>query len=337
MARPVALPPKAPGAGGTLPPQVLAPEGLEWHTVEPKEAKPGAEGVVVPPKRGGWVRLEWNGEKLGDQKLGTAFWMNDIYAGVTVNLEVAVRFIEALRVLPDGREIGVGPINVGDRPKEVSFTVVSATRDTFTLEPMSEEAQKEKHPFVRAGKPVPLTADQLKKLTTELKLPVLSGYSVPVTVRERLDDGRQNDMGPFRTGVRLKSDASDEELTLVVNGTVHGDIVVASDAEKDRIRLETFSAKNGMTKTAILESNAAADLELEKKPDFMDVELKATTAGAGGRKTWQLTVKIGPNAVNGPFPRQDDALLRDTAVYLKTKSEPPRRIRIPVSGTAATR
>ena len=68
-------------------------------------------------------------------------------------------------------------------------------------------------------------------------------------------------------------------------------------------------------------------MEIDKVPEFLKVELSPPTKGAVS-KTWDLKVTVPPDAVSGPMGPE-------SAIYLKTKDQPPRRIRIPVSGTAA--
>jgi hypothetical protein len=47
-----------------------------------------------------------------------------------------------------------------------------------------------------------------------------------------------------------------------------------------------------------------------------------------------LEVRIPRDKARGEFPRLDDPVYHDSAIYVKTKEKPPRTIRIPVTGTA---
>ena len=69
------------------------------------------------------------------------------------------------------------------------------------------------------------------------------------------------------------------------------------------------------------------DVEIDKAPDFLKVELSAPIQGTT-TKTWNLTVTVPPGALNGPTAPE-------CALYLRTKDATPRRIRVPVSGKAS--
>lgn len=313
-------------------------EGVVWRKVEDEVSHPNAGGVDVPPGRGGWARLTWKGDRTGSQMLESELWTQTPERGTAHKLAVGVHFVEPLYIHPQSRELLLDTLNAGDKPKQGSFLVLSATRNAFELQAESEAEQQARHPFVRVAAPERLAGDTLEQVRNRMALPVLSGYRVTVTVSERAPDGRQIDVGPYRAVVRLKSDATETPVEVTVAGQAVGEVTVISEGDtRDRIRLETFPARIGITRKATLEGPPTMKLAVDTVPDFMKVDLKEETAAAPGRRAWSLTVTIAPNAVTGPFPRNDDLLLRDTAIYLKTQSDPPRRIRIPVSGTAALR
>ncbi len=329
----------APAAGAPTPPD----SDLSWRALESELANPAAKGFDIPARRGGWVRLAWKGDKAGDQALEAKMWMQTPASGVSETLRIGVKFVEPIRVLPDTRERTFDIIKPGDKPKETAFTILSVTRRSFSLVPESDADQKTRHPFVTLGKPVLLTGEHLDKLQESLRVPALSAYSIPVTVREEIQEGdkvRQIDMGPFRATLKMTSDVGDDPVIFFVTGFVEGDVTVVGDTStRDRVQLETFSGRSGTTRTVALESDPTVKLTVAQKPDFMTVDLKEG-ASASGRKTWAMTLTIAPDAVSGAFPRTDDALLRDTAIYLnskKTASDLGRRVRIPVSGTASQR
>jgi hypothetical protein len=344
---PAAVPaPPAAGAGPTLLP---GPE-VNWEALDSEEVKNGAKGFVVPAKRAGWVRLGWRGEEPGPRGL-TANLRTTSPAGDAppFRLEYGALFVEAVRVLPEKKEVSVETLRSGDQPHTASFVVYSSTRDHFALDAEPEDTQQREHPFVTCGKrlngalaPVPLTDKERKDLEEKYHTAVLSGYTVPVAVAERLADGREHDLGPFRTGFTLtSSDALDDPLVLWVGGTVRGDVtVIASDDNKsrDQVALGAFPRSSGITRTVTVEAEPGAELQLDRVPAFLKAELKpqGNPKEAGRRKAWSLTVSVPANAVSGDFPRTDDPVLSDTAIYLKLKAK-DRRVRIPVSGTASQR
>jgi hypothetical protein len=321
----------------------LAPEGVKeakeagndvtWQGLETEEMRENAKGFTVPANRGGWVRMTWKDEDPGPKILSTDLRTTcPVGNAPTIRLEFGAFFVEPVRVLPEDKELGVDALAGADRPRTVWFTVYSSTRDHFTLTPEPEEVQKSRHPFVICGAPLELSDEQCRSLEKQHKRAFLRAYKVPLTVSERLKEGREQDLGPFRTGVPLKSDVTEDELALYVHGTVRtsGLKVVGDENVEDRVVFGTFRRDIGVFKTVRVETPRGTALKIERKPEFMEAELKDESDGAG--KTWGLTVTVKPNTVNGRFPQPDDPALKDTAIYLKANE---RLLRIPVSGTAS--
>jgi hypothetical protein len=250
-------------------------------------------------------------------------------------LQYGAFFVDAVRVLPEEKEKSVESLGTGDRPREVEFTLYSSTRPSFKLKMESDE-QKKRHPFVTCGKPVALTDAQCRDLQKERKEAVLCGYKVALTVYERLPDGREHAIGPFKTAVGLQSDVMDESLRLVVTGTVRGgDITVLSpDGERDRVAFGVFRRSSGVTRTVVVETPPGTPLRVdaEHSPKFIQYDLKQQEAPPGQRQTWTLTLTIPGDKVSGSFPTPEDAATGDMAIYLMAKDRP---VRIPVSGTAS--
>src|SRR5207245_6900724 len=78
------------------------------------------------------------------------------------------------------------------------------------------------------------------------------GYAVRVTVRERLSDAVQMELGPFVRRITLTSDPEIEPAQVVVTGVVRGDVTVGTEDDKGRIALGFFPARNGITKNVRL-------------------------------------------------------------------------------------
>jgi hypothetical protein len=328
-------------AANEAPPlEPAAPPDVSWHPLEQFVEKGDSKGVTVPPGGRGWVRIAWNSDKVGVERIAADLWMQSPQSGsADVRLEVTLNFVEPIQVFPHDKARLVDTLNPGDRPRETTFTVYSTTRPRFDLAVEADDVQQTKHPFVRCGKPVPLTAEESRLLRETEGIRALSGYTVPVTVAERLEDGRQQDMGPFQAVVELTSPVSEQPIHLFVRGAIRGEVTVVSGPDplkdRDRIRFETFSARLGASKTVTIEGDPRIDITIEQVPAFLKLNLQENKATAPDRKTWTLTVNIPPKAVLGAFPRPDDEALRDTAIYLKAQGQGSRRIRIPVSGTAS--
>ena len=311
------------------------------------------QGILVPAKAGGWVRLGWRDNQPGPKLLTADMWTETSGQGGApkVTLKANILFVPSINVFHPGESDPIlPPLTGGVVPTEVQYWCWSSTRSHFTLEHVLPEVPSSQDIFITRAKPKELSPQEIKKLeedvSAELKkygkvlvTPVRSGYSVVVGVRERLPDGRQHDMGPFHATVELKSDAQADPVKLTLRGSVPSDVTVVSGSDQlDRIQMGQFSSHEGHEKTVIVEADPGVQLEVDKDkiPEFMKVELDVPKLKAG-RLTWNLKVAILPNKVNGPFPVADDPMLSDTAIYLKTKSKPPRGIRIPVSGLASQR
>jgi hypothetical protein len=307
---------------------------VAWEPLESEEVKREAKGYTVPPQAAGWVRLGWKEQKAGPQLLSADFRTVSKDSAPPIRLQYGAIFVDPVRVLPEDKEKSVESLGSGDRPREAVFTLYSSTRSAFKLEPEAEDAQKRQHPFVTCGKPVPLSVDECQALQTERKEAVLCGYKVPLTVYERLPDGREHAIGPFRTPVGLTSDVMDESVRLMVTGTVRGgDITVLSpDGERDRVGFGVFRRSNGVTRTVVVETPPGTPLRVDRAPEFIKYELKQDDAAPGRRQTWTLILTIPANAVSGSFPTPEDAAGGDVAIYLMAKDRP---VRIPVSGTAS--
>jgi hypothetical protein len=327
----------APQAAAELP--APGPD-VTWVTLESEEVKEGAKSFSVPPKRAGWVRVGWKEQERGAKILSADLRTTcSVGSAPPVRLQVGAIFADPISVWPEKKEVAVEAIDIGqDSTRTAWFTVYSSTRPAFTLEPEPESEQKRKHPFVTCGQPVRLTAKECQEFERECKHAVRCAYRVPVSVRERAD-GRQHDLGPFHTAVALKTDAQDDEVGLIVTGSVRGIVTVLSgesDSSQDRISLGVFPRSIGVNKTVTVEAaQGVDDVVLESVPAFLKAELKPQQEKSrDGRKRWSLTVSIAANALSGPFGRPEDAARGDSSIYLKAQG---RRVRIPVSGTASQR
>jgi hypothetical protein len=318
---------------------------VAWETLEPQDLNPKAKGFAVPPKRAGWARLVWKDVEAGDQRhtANLRTTCADNSSAPPVVLEHWAVFIEPVRVLPESKLLVLtDKLTIGDKPREAWFVVYSSTRPALKLEPEPDDEQK-KHPFALCGKPIPLSRPECDQLQKESRRAVLCAYKVPVTVYERLDDGREHDLGPFRWTVALKADVTEAAIGLTVGGTlVSPDITVLANSENrsedDRVAFGTFPRSSGATKKVTIEVPLGTSLKIDDKvkvPEFLKAQVEADEVRKGARRqTWSLTVSVKPDSVSGHFPNPDDPTLRDTAIYVMAKD---RRVRIPVSGTASQR
>jgi hypothetical protein len=231
-------------------------------------------------------------------------------------------------------QLPFGDINPGDT-REQSFVVWSATRDNVPAKAELATKDPDTDACIRVAEPRRLTGDELKKLPDELAaIPEIKSrtrpkcaYAVTVTVFESRD-GKQLELGPLARRLVVNR-GSDSEATVLLTGTVRGAIQVGEPADHDRIDLRVFPATRGTQKLVVVKSSIPGlALTVDHvKPADLQAAIVAGPPGFGTRQ-WKLTVTAPPDKLAGPLPM-------DSAIYLKTNSTPPRRVRIPVMGNAS--
>jgi hypothetical protein len=314
---------------------------LQWHRIDQPE-----QSFEIPAEAIGWVRLGWKGDKRGDQLFSADLWLYEPDSGLFHHLEVPVIFVEAVRVRweedIDRLDAYVGKLREGGEASG-KFVFWSSTRPKFTLEadPPKDD------PCVSYGEPVPLSVDEMGKLTKTQGRKVLSGYRVEVTVRERAG-GTQLDIGPFRRLVAWKSNAVKEPITAHVAGIVLGEVNrVSGDPDRPVLDLGTINPQRPAPTEIILESeNLQVELTLDEKrsTDLFKVEVpegkpgKVVNAGGVARKTWTVSIAYNPETgFRGRFPDRERSGYETCGIVFKithvgVKKEPERSIRVMVGG-----
>jgi hypothetical protein len=308
---------------------------LDWHALEPGDSN----GVTVTAHAAGGVRLGWmNKEQRSGPQALTAELVTESRqtTGEPIELRVEVAFFDPVMVglednlkdvlePPRDGELSVGTLLAGDA-RTVNLLCLSFTRTAFSVKPEPTD-----DPCVACAAPQKLAEEQCKKLSEQISIPILCAYRVPVTVRERTEDGKLLDLGRFRRHLKFTSDAAPQAVDAVIGGTVRGDITVGSGNERDLVLLGSFERSEGKTKEVSLTTERAAlDLEVESKPEFLTVELREEKGLGLLGKTWTLAVTVPPDSLSGPVPPH-------SYIVLKTKGGKARRIFIPVTGNAYVR
>jgi hypothetical protein len=192
-------------------------------------------------------------------------------------------------------------------------------------------------PCIEVEPPQPLNENELRELPRALMSAgllsqptrMLCGYAVKVKVFEHRGD-KQLELGPLsrKLLVKLVDTGSEYDVGVMISGIVRGVVRVGDASDRDRVDLGTFRARNGHNKTVVLNSSdPGIGLQVvSRTPETLQVNLKEDSASFG-QKRWKLEVGAPPNAFSGLMPS-------DSAIYLQTTTNPPRRIRIPVTGNA---
>lgn len=310
-----------------------------WQTLE-RDGQP----YRVPPGAVGLVRLKWLGKKQGDQLFWASLWVDDAGTTTTQRVEILVHLVEPVRIRseddPKKSEVDLGPLSAGEQ-RTARFVCFSGTRDRFALSP-PEPAD----PCISYDAPQPLTPAELQALAAKVSGPVLAGYRVRVTVRERAGEALA-DLGPFRRPVAWKTDvAAGHELRAHVSGSVRGEVRLADPADKAGLDLGKASAGRHKAVTFTLTSDDPAlqlSLDAEKTLEFLEVELLDSPDGmaSGQGKTWRVRVRTRPDALfRGRFPQADRAGYDSPAacsVVLRVSRSGVflRRLLVPVRGAVA--
>jgi hypothetical protein len=315
------------GVGGLL------GQGLTWRKLEP-----GKDGVVVPARAAGLVRVSWKGRNREDVQVGLSAELWSQFQGrpgsrQDVRLQTQVAFVPAVRLLPANGEIEVDwdSKNVG----RAEFRCWSSTRPAFSLAAQVVPAD----PCIPAPECTPLTAAECRQLERDARdLPqppsrVLSGYRVTVTVYQEKGKA-QLEHGRFERTIQLTSDVPTKLPALRVTGRFKGDVTIAGKhADNGIVKLGNFRASEGkniddfpveirVTDGVELLRNKI-EVEPEDMKKAMKVALKPIPKGeAGTPNGWRMYITVGPDVNAWPA---------DCAIILYTRQgQRERRVRIPV-------
>jgi hypothetical protein len=297
--------------------------------------------VEVPPGALGWVRLTWRGEKPEPRRLNADLWMNQKTSGVNAALEVGAMIAEPMMV---SSEVTINKFAIHDLEKGKRGDIIcfSVTRPSFQVraERATENIKPESDP-IEVGQPIPLTNAQLRNLEDSKErhmMRLLSGYRIPIFLRAKANDGTPFEIGHFRRYVKLTSpDEGIEPVEVKVTGVVEGDVKVGGPKDGSAILLGPFPSRRGARGDITLQSdrpNLELTLDTTRVPQYVKPRLEGPEKTLGGHRMWVLRVEVPPSAARGEFPRPEDPVFRDSAIYVKTNDQPSRSIRIPVLGVA---
>lgn len=306
---------------------------VQWHplfegTKEIPVTVPPADGADPQPAI---IRLEVEGRDNGAKRL-TADIQHQLPDGSTEvsRFEVPVHVVSGLQVSPS--TLSVGEMKANDR-RDLEFLAWTPTRNAVAVK--VEEPTGD--PCIAIAPPEHLSAAEAEKAGKDMMAAnpgmahtrIRDAYRIKLTVFERRA-GRQLDLGPLSRRVVLNT-GTNTETTVTITGMVRGEIRIGDASDKDRVDLGSFRADHPHDKTVIV-SSLEPGLKLgvdSKAPEELQVQLQEQPPDGGPRR-WQLTVSVPAGTLSGP-------LSADSAVVLRTQAEPPRRIRIPVTGNAFSR
>jgi hypothetical protein len=308
----------------------------KFHRLAPedKDAGPGEEkSVDVPPGGKGLVRLVWDGTRAenGKHRLTITLWSQarteEFSPRDYPQLELPLNYIDPL-VLPL-KSISLDELFRGQE-KTAHFSVWSSTRAAFGL-----TAEESSHDPCISCTIRPLGDEEREAITKETGSRALSGYRVDMTVHERLSDSVQMELGPFLRRIVLTSPDVSNESAVLIAGVVRGEITVGAEEDKGKVNFKSFKTQFGATKTVrILAMNNGLELDegaVRVEPEelnYVKAKLRRVPPLPGENASrWDLVVTIPPNTPPLQLPVH-------SAVFVKTRGNPPRQIRIPLEGRA---
>jgi hypothetical protein len=303
--------------------------------VDWKDTNPEVPCGTLPPQGCGMFRFVWGPPKAKEtsERLQLRFWTGVTEGKIEKHseqvLELDLSFVPVIRVFPN--QVSFEDLGFQETKKEDVF-VWSSIDGSLPLQ-------------IREGFNDPCITWEIQRLTPQdteriaatapgQRVRPLAAYRVGVTIHERLSDTVQMPLGPFQRRLIFSSSPGIEETSILLTGSVRGDVVVGAEEDKGKIDLSSFSAKLGKTKTVRLTTlNPNVDLQVDRvEPanlDYLKVKYfrKLPTTSGESQQRWELCVEV-------PAGCQPGALPPSCAVYLKTPGKTPRDIRIPVSGVA---
>lgn len=294
-----------------------------WHDF----GKVGGPSMTLPPRSHALLRFSWHNRRGPGESLNLKVhiaaqtpWKRQEYGLIVLAASAA-----PVRVQQD--RVNVGNI-APDGKGKAEFDLWSPTRDQLELalyetgkDPLFTVDAK---PLDQAGR----AALQEKLAGDNITTRVRAGWHVTVWIDEKRD-GRQMPLGHFFRTIEVKpAGVADEIPPLRITGYVKGDVDVGGVDDLGKIDLKSFKATLGREKNIYVWANRDTELELEAvNPAAIQVKLSKSKDPPGAKQKWILNVVVPPNQVFGVLGEDNDVILR-------TKSNPPRQIRIPLIGHA---
>jgi hypothetical protein len=300
-----------------------------WQKITPSEL----EGVAIPPEGRGIARITWKGKKSTGEQLRILLTMwsqpeKDL-SGRKFEL-IGVPVLMANPVMSDPAKQTVGVLGPGDIGK-AEFTLWSATRDPGELDLGVANTDPLFHSELKPLDDAACKSLQEKLVKNKILTKVRAAYALTVTVSEQ-KDGKQMDQGPFvRTVPIILDQLPDPAGGPQVTGLIKGEVVVGAHEDQGKIQFKSFAARDGARRVVPIWTPAGVKLEIaEHYPAALQVKLATVEKETTAQKVrWNLELVIPPNGVIGAFPEH-------SAITLRILTNPPRLIRIPLTGNAGS-
>lgn len=302
---------------------IFSEQDLPWVVLDK------IKGFTVPENGKGLVRIGWHARKAEGARLrlNVGVWTYpDEHAAQRSWINFETLTVVVPKLFFDTGKVSMGTLAGGTaKGRAIAW---SATRTKLDLQVANDDA-------LCAWKVTPLDKQTLKQVEAGLRKSglntrVRSASAVELTIAEE-KDGNVLEQGPFQRRPTLTLDGESRQEGLpVYHGRVQGDVKIGGLDDSGKIQLNSFPAKDGTpTQRLFLWAEPKVVLAVDRRsPPFLDVKLIESVKEATEKeRKWVLEVKVPRGSPPGPFAEE-------SAIMLRTNTVPPRRIRIPIVGTA---
>ncbi len=298
------------------------------------------EGMVVPARTHGIIRLFWVGRERRDPahlRLSIRLWVSPQgkYAERQLtSLQVTIAYVKPVRFFPERLKIGaVSPDN--PTVSEV-LHCWSATRDLDVRVAKNLDDPR----FVVQVKKLE-TDQEREKLGEDLRAQniythVRSAYRIEVTVHEQ-KEGKQLDLGQFRRPLDFDIKGNGDKLPYTppwVVGRVLGDVKVGTLEDDGAIDLKYIRTDQSTRASGKIWAKPGMEFEYAGfQPPVLNLKVeqprRLPKESLPNWQAWEIRMTIPAGLEPGPLPEE-------SGIVLRVKGS-DRKIRIPLIGSAGRR
>jgi hypothetical protein len=349
------------GAGAGVSPDRIPYQAHEFRTTDWLFKVPAADNPTGWTPQWGILALNF---KAGQRQELSAMFATQV-EGTTQyrEEEFKIAYVTVPPLEITKAEIKVGDLDDNSADQRHELVVFSTTRGAGARDPLPTPTVRVLDPagradpgtFITVGTPAALAPEELDRLAEDLartgtRLRVRAAYRITVTVRPKVGDQRL-DIGALDRDLWVSAGDPQQMRQVKLTGTVRGGVSLSEGKEID---LKSFQSKVGSPERSfeVVTDNPATDLavartEVEERlpggevrktavdhvvvngrvaPDVLKVAVVRQDRKEPDRGYFTLKVRVPPDAHQGQF--------LNSYVVLDVKGPAPRRLQIPVKGSA---
>jgi hypothetical protein len=307
---------------------------IDWRKASPSAQKEKA--ILIKPGAGGVVRVHWVAKSAGSvlnvtPKVGYRAASTGAM-GIEQQLGVPVMVASPVRFTPQRVQVGALTISTSTTAE---FYAWSSTRDHLDLKlraGVNDALFEFDYTPLRVGGIFSRSdcSDILASFDKDKPhAHIRSALKVKATVHESRN-GQYLDLGSYHRKMTVLLDGFEAEGVPgpELTGRVQGEIIVGGADDQGRVRLKSFNANEGVSRTLELSTDASWKLEEHKHmPAWIKVNLSRAKEQPDPKRTiWRLEVTV-PEKTPGVRSLEDP-----DAIVLRVVGPPERFVRIPIEG-----